>query len=123
MKLLALLFALTIAGRAQNAKVISLSAEDAAKAAHLYDERDRIEREIMEMTGNITLKYLMVDPKDSLHQIKQGWSQFEFSEDFKYIVPKPYIASPCGCGGSIFLSNCATFTTTPVNSGTAVKGW
>ena len=61
----------------QTAKVVALTPEDAAKAKALYAEQARVEENIAQLRDRISMVYL--DP---------GWfTGFEFSEDFKYIVP------------------------------------
>ncbi len=48
-------------------------------------------------------KWREAEKKATHLERKQGWSSFEFSEDFKFIVPKNTLSvttySPCGCGG------------------------
>ncbi|KAA6459640.1 hypothetical protein DYQ86_16100 [Acidobacteria bacterium AB60] len=70
-------------GVAQNAKVIELAPAEGSRAKALYEQRAHIEREIEDLTDDITAKYLRPEGR-----LRDGWpSSFEFSEDFRFIVP------------------------------------
>lgn len=116
----------------QTAKVIALSPEDAAEAKTLYTQKAEIEKRIINLTDTIQHKYLaLVPPHEGLNgfrHFKDGWSiGFEFSEDYKFIVPKvwtPLPSSPC-CSASwgCFNPNPATITgtaPTPSSNGNLV---
>ena len=114
-RLVALFASLVFAGclQAQTAKVIQLSPEDAAKAKALYAQKADIEKQIDDLQQKITATYLA---KNKEIQESWGWypwpwlNGFEFSDDFKFIVPKtgttgtattgtitiaPYYTYPC----------------------------
>ena len=101
---------------AQSAKVIALTPEDAAKIAKLSAQKAEIERQIEEFNKHVTDFYLTTPAEsvtaggtewfcywaDNKHKCSRyGWNDFEYSTDFKYIVPK---ATPTPtntiCGGT-----------------------
>ncbi len=103
-KSIALIFVLaTVLAYGQNAKVVPLSAEDAAKAKSLYEEQDKVNREISDLQAKIKKFYLS--------PLKWPTADFQFSEDFKYVVPSPvlpYITTTCcNTGGGWILNGCA----------------
>ncbi len=99
---------------AQTAKVIQLSPEEAKQAKVLHAEQDSIAKKIVEFDQAIRARYLSA-PKDqeghtqtylfngSWFWVKDGWGagNFQYSEDFKFIVPAvvPQYSSPYGFGG------------------------
>jgi hypothetical protein len=120
---------------AQTAKVIQLSPEDAAKAKDLYAQKADIEKKIADLQAKIAGGYTTEkkeqqylnccccgikesDGKTYVTQFKDGWGGgFEYSSDFKFIVPKmppAYSVSPYqywpACGG-INLSGSGITTT------------
>lgn len=121
MKRLVTVFAsLVFAGclQAQTAKVIQLSPEDAAQAKALYAQKADIEKQIAGLEQKITTKYLAKDKSSSFwvfnNQESSPWpwlNGFEYSDDFKFIVPNK--AAPAYNGNS---SLCNWFT--PASSGT-----
>ena len=85
---------------AQNAKVIQLSPEDAKQAKVLHDEQEAIAKKIVEFDQAVRTKYLTAPKEQEGHTytynlngswvwVKDGWTTglFEYSEDFKFIVP------------------------------------
>jgi hypothetical protein len=132
MKLALLAIFLALPLPAQTAKVIALSQEDAKLAKSLYEERDLVNKKIAELDSKVKKDYLLGEKGSSCGQngkyYMPGWGcgEFEFSEDFKFIVPKPSccsgitlwnccfgggVATPCsGCGCG--LSSCP-YTYTP----------
>jgi hypothetical protein len=100
---------------AQNAKVIQLSPEDAKQAKVLHDEQEAIAKKIVEFDQAVRTKYLTAPKEQEGHTytynlngswvwVKDGWGTgtFQYSEDFKFIVPVPGVTvQPCGeefCG-------------------------
>ena len=80
---------------AQTAQVIQLSPTDAAKAKQLYTEKAQILSEIHAFKTKIQEKYV---PHSSgifsLNDPSIVWGNgFEFSTDYKFIVPKYYVQS------------------------------
>ena len=67
----------------QTAKVIQLSPEDANSAKSLYEQKTQIEVEIWHLQDRIKKEYIN-DP------YRWGSTDFEFSDDFKFIVPMIY---------------------------------
>lgn len=111
----------------QTAKVIVLSPADAAEAKRLYAEKANVEKKIAELQARIRDAYIGVPviqegnpkryvcPKDSDSTViwgptggpvrceRNGWNYgFEYSDDFKYIVPVPLVTSQ----SSPLLGNC-----------------
>lgn len=112
---------------AQTAKVIPLSPEDAALAKSLADQKAAIVQKMDELQKKITDKYLMEEKpgaatfgyvitcgissnglctptqtppakKGEHHsELKSGWWNFEYSEDFKYIVPRTVTSTITPC--------------------------
>lgn len=121
----------------QTAKVIALSPEDAKQAESLYQQKKDIEDKIAKLEDLVKNKYLIegvplymgcvfieiANPypnQTNLHYCRlAGWEGgFQFSEDFKFIVPKPpvlhgdqwNIYPSCGSG---FLAGCIQLTPSP----------
>lgn len=104
----------------QTAKVIQLSPEDAAQAKSLYAQKAEIEKKISSLVDGVHDKYLIISHHgpDGLYGIyKDGWNNgFEFSDDYKFIVPKTYSTPNNCCYGwetSLSSMGCNTFTVTP----------
>jgi hypothetical protein len=88
--LLSVFLALPLLLPAQTAKVIQLPDNLAKQAKALYQEKADVEKKIADLQQQITDAYL----KQS-----SNWSfGFEFSEDFRFIVPKSYTPLPSGSG-------------------------
>lgn len=101
--LLAIFLALPLLSFGQSAKVIALSPADAAQAKSLYAQQADIEKRIADLQASITHKYLLASKEEEGHTntigygtkdfmwVKNGWGTgaFQFSEDFKFIVPSP----------------------------------
>lgn len=101
-----LFMATVLAANGQSAKVIILEDDDAVKAKALYAQRDKVNQEIIDLQNKIRMRYLS----------KWNTQLFEFSEDFKYVVPStvsPFTGSNC-CGW--ILGGC--LTTTPATTNT-----
>lgn len=93
----------SVAIGAQTAKVIQLSPEEARQAKSLRDQQDAIAKKIAEFDQTIRDKYLKAAKEEEGHTatyslngkwiwIKSGWGNgsFQYSEDFRFIVPVPY---------------------------------
>ncbi len=134
-----LLAGFSLSALGQTAKVIQLSPEDAAQAKSLYAQQAAIQKKIDALNDKITTQYTseavpegnciataygswvfsgpcsgMGAPTSS---VKPGWENgFEFSEDFKFIVPKPI--PPQTLSNCSLSSGCITYggmyTTTPI---------
>lgn len=117
---------------AQTAKVVQLSAQDAAVAKSLHEQREALDKRIAELDALIAKRYLQDTKKDGLTfslctsgpcpTYKAGWSgSFEFSEDYKFIVPRTYsppIAVPwsyCPSTYGSVVPTAATFDATPIS--------
>ena len=128
MKILISFLFLSLVSAAQTAKVIPLSASDAAQAKSLYDRQIALNKAKSDFEAIVKDKYLTKEsdsilaatcatlaldgsgisyssipcPDPKAHKIKipiDGWSNgFEYSEDFKYIVPKQPVYSLSGTG-------------------------
>jgi hypothetical protein len=110
-----------VATAAQDAKVLALDEQDAKDAAALYQQLHDVQAKIGQLHDRITTKYLTVeksgpgfvssvcfksvsgvaeyapcseDPKTpkTHKEVRDGWLDFVYSADFKFIVPKPYEA-------------------------------
>jgi hypothetical protein len=110
MKIIAILgLSISLTVSAQTAKVVQLSPLDAEKARSLYEQRDRIDKEISDLEVQIGHQYISnmeprtgcvnynqdldsvpcEKPKGKTFTLQPGWeSGFEFSDNFKFIVPK-----------------------------------
>lgn len=99
MKIALALLALSLAAQAQTAKVIELSPDDAAKAKSLYEQKESIDKQIGELEKSVTVKYLANKDHRGGCTSLSSWSEpvcvsgvwgvgFEYSDDFKFIVPK-----------------------------------
>ncbi len=113
---LVLILALAACGLAQTAKVMALSPEDAKKAAALNAAAVKATAELNDFHDYVAKKYLATEnPNESncfsgtigapsgneVHGWLRDWNcgNFEFSEDFKFIVPQreqPKSISPYG---------------------------
>ena len=86
--LLSVFLALPLLLPGQTAKVIQLSPEDAKQAATLYAKKADIEKQIDALHVEITQKYISKE-QGWLVFSSNPWSNgFEYSDDFKFIVPK-----------------------------------
>lgn len=75
---------------AQTAKVIQLSPEDAKQAQNLYAEKAEVEAKIADLQNKIKVEYLSEYQESFGSYTLPGWELgFEYSTDFKFIVPKP----------------------------------
>lgn len=89
-----LLILLTGSLYAQTAKVIQLTPEDANEAKLLYKQKAEVEQKIEDLENKIHGFYLIIHSRDISHGQyavpKPGWGTgtFEYSEDYKFIVPK-----------------------------------
>src|ERR1700735_1313081 len=100
-----------LAASAQTAKVVQLSPLDAEKARSLYEQSDRIDKEISDLEVQIGQQYISnmeprtgcvnynkaldsvpcEEPKGKTFTLQPGWeSGFVFSDNFKFIVPKHF---------------------------------
>jgi len=115
-----LLCSITAAGFTQTAKVIALSPEDAKQAKALDDEQKALNVKKEAFESHIRSQYLLrphaqcfngdfMDSKGRCSEVMWGWG-FIYSDDFKYIVPKPeppqqsksgWIAQHCNADGLI----------------------
>ena len=111
---------------AQTAKVVALSADDAKTAKSLYDEQAALDKRKAAFEELVRTRYLTVKKGDkewgdegvvfSLNgsgttiktSYRAGWNygQFEYSEDFKYIVPK---SPPINGAGSFQLGSACSY--------------
>lgn len=93
---------------AQTAKVQPLTDSESIRAKHIYEESKRIEAEKSAFDAEIGQKYA-----------GKGLYLFEYSEDFKYIVPKTSPTCSGYCWPSSQWLNCpgnvACFTASPAN--------
>ena len=92
----------SITALGQTAKVIALSPEDAKEAKSLYAQQAEIEKRIDMFRLQISDTYLRNYEKKNPYVFspKPGWDAgFLFSEDFKYIVPRPAPIVAIGDGG------------------------
>lgn len=91
---------------AQTATVVELKAEDAALAKRLYAEKAGIEKQIADLEVKIRGTYLKpACDKNSITFCAGSptwYNGFEYSTDFKFIVPKPQVTT-LTCGSSNFL--------------------
>lgn len=123
-----ILSALCFSGYAQTAKVIALTPEDAKTAASLDEQQKQLEGKRAAFHAYIVLMYL--DSQHASHvQCQASWksgkscqliptlkgweSGFEFSDDWKYIVPLKFLYSPK-------LNNSCGISLTPAYIGTPV---
>ena len=104
----------------QTAKVIPLTQKDATEAKSLYAQQKDIEGKIADLRYRITKDYLTASKEEEGHTstysdpqgggrvwVRNGWGDghFDFSEDFKFIVPQEppkYNSNPW--------NNCITLT-------------
>lgn len=106
-------FAFPIITLGQSAKVIALSTADAEEAKSLYAQQEVINKKIEALQERIKENYLKErasKPKPNTICFSSsgcywsvGWEtgEFLFSDDFKFIVPKPF-TTPTTSSGSIF---------------------
>ncbi len=100
MKILAFLILLIpLPSFGQTAKVIQLTDEEAAQAKSLYAQKTDVDAKISALRDHVTKKYF-----PGINSCTTEWtdgkrhaycepyiapSDFEFSEDFRFVVPKP----------------------------------
>jgi hypothetical protein len=103
-----LLLAFGVGLRAQTAKVIELTPAEAKEAKALYAEQKAVADKIEKLRASIEKAHLIVvtattywdQPTNTLKL--QGWyGGFEFSEDFKFIVP---VATPASSFNNLCFS-------------------
>ena len=128
--LLAMLIMLPMFLSAQTAKVIELKSSDAAEIKSLYEQRALIDEKIKQFEDRVIENYIRVPALIDKHGdfycatetlnngllsyapmdhkcYRPGWwnGKFTFSEDFKFIVPKPETVintiTTWPCGSSI----------------------
>jgi hypothetical protein len=128
---LALLAAAGAAALAQTASVVELTPDDAAVAKRLYDQQAAITKQIADLQVKIRNKYLIqpcqtARPSVEFCASSSTWfNGFEYSTDFKFIVPKPlptYPTTTCGypilCGTTLtpaFVNTPAISSNDPYN--------
>jgi hypothetical protein len=107
---------------AQEARVIPLKSEDAAHARCTWERLQKAQKEWDDVQESVRNDYVLVPENDKdasnvvlsiqggAHTYRRGFeSGFEFSSDFKYIVPKAVnytTVQPC----TSFLANGSCFT-------------
>jgi hypothetical protein len=99
---------------AQTAKVVELKPEEAAEAKQLHDAADRAKKAADEFDAKIGERYVWSEGSTAnSYSLKPGWPYgFEFSDDYRFIVPKPYQAqAPSACGYGFYM-NPATWSET-----------
>lgn len=118
------------AANAQDAKVIALDAADAAEAHRLHDAKVAADKALADFTETIRKKYTTREvtyPSCGSGLISQygcvngnpqkgtepipGWEyQFVFSEDWKFIVPKPLVETrPNPINGCVIPTSTGSF--------------
>ncbi len=131
MKFIAIaILGLSMAASAQTAKVIQLSSEDAKQAKMLHDQQEAIAKKIADFDQAVRAKYLTAPKEDEGHTqtyslndkwiwVKSGWGSgsFQYSEDFRFIVPIPYTPSPSPYPCQSNLAILCGVTLTPAWSG------
>lgn len=99
---------LAVSAQAQTAQVIQLSPADAKQAKALHDELATIKARVESFDEGIARKYsgkecvslhvagavvpcTKTDEKAYMIGVSPGWENgFEYSEDYRFIVPKPF---------------------------------
>lgn len=132
--LLSVFLALPLLLSAQTAKVIQLSPDEAKEAQAIQQAKKDLQAREDALREKIAVAHLVTpnggesDCQDANYKYKPGWNcgKFEYSEDFRFIVPKSVRGiAPCG-GNSPFCSNwnwitpaygADTVTTIPLNTG------
>lgn len=142
MKIALALLALSLAAQAQTAKVIELSPDEAKEAVKLDQQRKALDLEEQNFRYNLAIHHKIaieypttasfcIVPKGALScdagpapkpdhravEYKNDWSNgFEYSEDYRFIVPAKTPSAPTNCYASM-LTNCSFtspfYTTTP----------
>ena len=91
-RLIAIILLLAGVAGAQTAKVVELKPDDAKLAQSLYAQKAEIDRKISDQSADILKRYI---GRGGLIQYG-GWDAgFEFSTDFKFIVPATPVKSAC----------------------------
>ena len=128
-----LIFAFAFACHAQDAKVIQLSPSDAAEAKSLYAQQKELDAKFADLRYRITKNYLTASKEEEGHTntysdphgagwvwVKNGWGtgNFNFSEDFRFIVPSNPLPTMNIYGGSYLNPVCfSTLTGTSTSTG------
>jgi hypothetical protein len=99
MKTLLVVLGLCVAAFAQNAKVIALSPSDAAKSQQLHEAAIAAQKAVEDFDKEVDHKYTY-DSSAAIQPVhKKGWeSGVEYSEDWRFIVPKTYGLTVSGTG-------------------------
>ena len=116
---------------AQTAQVIQLTPDESRQAAALYAQKAEVEAKIAALQTSITEKYT----KETRTYVfctscvtylgtKTGWEGgFEYSTDFKFIVPAPQ-PTTFGASGCTYLNPAVnTFTAIPATPTTYTSPW
>jgi hypothetical protein len=119
MKIVVLSLLLVVGAQAQTAKVVALSGEDAQRAASLHRLLIDTQSSIKQFDADIRAKYLRNPDNKTNHTprgpiespgwnyqqygFKEGWGtgDFEYSDDYKYIVPAPKLEFNINQGSTI----------------------
>lgn len=124
-RFLVLLLVRTLPAFSQTAKVIALSSDDAKTAKSLHEQQEELTKKQEQFNQMVRERYLMAPRRVSkgppnyfnYSEYKDGWSsgQFELSDDFLFIVPKPTSTFTCpssyGSNGFLIGGGCGSFTT------------
>lgn len=153
MRVAILAFAMSTALLAQNAKVIELTPAEATEAKSIAQEQKDLAQREIDLRYDIALHHNIARElptrasacigkgcipsglPEADHRwvefVVGGWlNGFEYSEDYRFIVPKAapasnYIQSPCGAWGTTTLANCLTinpaWATGDISGGTGVQ--
>ena len=109
----------------QTAKVIQLTPDEAKQAKALYDEQQALAKRQQEFDAAISHKYtetpstLSVFSKPwTTYSTNSGWENgFVYSENFKFIVPKPYVSQirsyPNNCWSTVLTGNDSSPSVSP----------
>ena len=138
----------SLSATAQTAQVIALTPDEAKEVRALYTEQDEVANKLKALQSQIKLNHVAVDPKDpdagnvgasinefvecdnlldhapcakgKIYAYRKGWENgFEFSTDFKYIVPLPapqYTVTKA-CNPMIYYNNGDLFTSPAISPG------
>lgn len=107
--LIAVMTLISIPVFAQSAKVIQLDTADAAEAKQVYQQMQDAQKAWNDIQKRIASKYVeerfVAQTGTKLTKNKKGWENgFNFSEDFKSIVPMITVTS--GIGSGQYISCC-----------------
>ena len=115
MKQILVVLLLSIAAFTQAGKVLELDLADAKEAKSAYDDMTRANKRMADFNQRMREKYLVVkDGSDSAASniatcltgtangcayYRKGWENgFEYSDDFRFMVPSPYKPPTGVCG-------------------------